>query len=205
MNPDIIAGSVQCFGESSMSIIHEEGLKYVKDILNESIYFSFGWGGLIKIKFFNEGLRFIDSPYIVNDDNFFGLDLFLRSKRVYYTSKICVYYRVAEGSVSNPKSYYLNGFDNLYETYYLNAHNIKLLLDKYPQYSKIINYNISYNANSFAGISATLGRFDKNRIKEMYKFLCFKYKFYANFPKTFRFLKNLKRRGLRIVFKILDS
>lgn len=110
---DITACSFQCFGENNTRIIHKEGLLKTSDILKDARYFSFGWGGLIKISFFMSGLKFIDSIHMINDDNFFGLDLFLRANNVYYTSKICVYYRVAYGSISNPKSYHLNGLENL--------------------------------------------------------------------------------------------
>lgn len=112
-------------------------------------------GGLISIKLFINGLRFIDSIFIINDDNYFGLKLFLDAKNIYYTSKICVYYRVNYGSISHPKSYNANGDINLYYTYFLNAYNIKILMNNYKQYKKILKFNATYNANAFISTSSS--------------------------------------------------
>lgn len=138
------------------------------------------------------GLRFVDSPQMINDDNFFGLDLFSRTRTLCYTSQVCYHYRIAFGSISHPQSYALNGDKNLYETYYLNAFFIKGLLAKYPLYSKILRFNVKWNANAFVAMSANLGIYDKKRIDEIYPFLDLKYKIFVHCPKLFAYLKKIK-------------
>lgn len=146
---------------------------------------------MIDIRLFRDGLRFIDSPYIINDDNFFGLDLFLRADGVYYSSHICVYYRVNYGSVSHPKSYALNGDTNLYHTYYLNAYHIKLLADKYKNYKKILIFNAKYNANAFIAMSSKLNLYEKDKIKKIKKIVGLKYQIFIISPKIFKIMKYL--------------
>ena len=188
--PDVVLSSIKIFGEYDKTIIYDEGYKSKDSVLKNARYFSFGCGGLIAINLFENGLRFVDSIYMVNDDNFFGLYVFLNASRIYYSSHICWHVRIHYGSTSHKGSYHLNGDDALYHTYFLNAYHIKSLIKEHNKYEKILRFNATYNANAFIAMSNKLNIYDKERINHIKDLVSIKYKIFILSPSIFKMLKN---------------
>lgn len=131
----ISIGAVSSFnkrGILSSGITRDEkqtfsGIGYLETV--SSHYFAFSWGGGYKLSFLRDnGFLFVEG--IINEDLIFGFQCFLNVSQIcFFNEKI--FYRVREGSISDPKTFNQHKRELLFKSYLTNfKYLLPIYLDK---------------------------------------------------------------------------